>query len=66
MKAIPEGSENMITHVMSDGTKKNSVKGLTVPAGHPVYNVLQRIMMERSMKEEKEHGSATDRHNKTA
>lgn len=36
----------MVTHVMSDGTKRDSIKGLVVSTGHPVYRVLQKMQEE--------------------
>ncbi len=31
----------MVTHVMSDGTKRDSIAGFVVPAGHPIYKILK-------------------------
>ncbi len=36
----------MVTHVMSDGTKRESIEGLVVPEGHPVYKVIQKMKEE--------------------
>lgn len=33
----------MVTHIMSDGTKRNSIQGVIVPPGHPVYGILKAI-----------------------
>lgn len=55
-----EGSVEMITHVMSDGTKRESIEGLVVPEGHPVYKVIQKMKEEGVMVNETE---ATQRAN---
>ena len=49
-----EGSVEMITHVMSDGTKRNSIEGLVVPAGHPAYMIIQKMKEEGVMVNETE------------
>ena len=36
----------MVTHIMSDGTKRNSIQGVIVPPGHPVYGILKAIFRE--------------------
>lgn len=41
-----------ITHVLSDGTIRDSVEGLVVPAGHPVYRVIEKA--RKNKKEEKD------------
>lgn len=33
-------TETRITHVMSDGTVRNSIEGVMIPKGHPAYNIL--------------------------
>lgn len=33
----------MITHVMSDGTRRKSMDGITIPRDHPVYGVIQKM-----------------------
>lgn len=33
----------MITHVMSDGTRRKSLDGVTIPRDHPVYGVIQKM-----------------------
>ena len=33
----------MITHVMSDGTRRKNMDGITVPRDHPVYGVIQEM-----------------------
>lgn len=32
----------MVTHVMSDGTKRDSIIGFVIPAGHPIYKILKK------------------------
>ena len=41
----------MVKHIMSDGTRRESIEGLVVPAEHPVYKVIQ-AMEERIMANE--------------
>lgn len=31
-----------VIHVLSDGTVVDSVEGLVVPEGHPVYNIIEK------------------------
>ena len=33
----------MITHVMSDGTRRKNMDGITIPRDHPVYGVIQKM-----------------------
>lgn len=37
-----------IKHVMSDGSVRESIEGLIVPADHPVYKALVKALMEKS------------------
>lgn len=49
-----------IVHVMSDGTVRDSIEGLVVPAGHPVYRVIagiEKSRAERKKSEDKEKGA---------
>ena len=39
----------MIKHVMSDGSERESIEGLVVPAGHPAYKVIQKMREEGAM-----------------
>ena len=32
----------MVTHVMSDGTKRQSIDGYVIPTDHPVYKAIQK------------------------
>lgn len=52
----------MITHVMSDGTRRKSIEGLVVPAKHPVYKIIQKMEEEGVM----ENGRKATRKTKTA
>lgn len=31
-----------ITHVLSDGTRLDSIEGITIPAGHPAYRIIAK------------------------
>lgn len=37
----------MVTHVMSDGTRRDSIAGFVVPAGHPIYRILKTDIQKR-------------------
>lgn len=37
----------MVTHVMSDGTRRDSITGFVVPAGHPIYRLLKEDIQKR-------------------
>lgn len=52
----------MITHVMSDGTKRKSIDGLVVPAKHPAYKIIQKMKEEGVLVNE----NNTTRQTKTA
>lgn len=41
-----------IIHVMSDGSVRNSIEGVVVPAGHPVYQII--LNMQRRNEKEKD------------
>lgn len=49
----------MVTHVMSDGTKRKSIEGLVVPAGHPVYNVIKKMKEEGVLVNERDTANQT-------
>ncbi|MFR5243535.1 MAG: BOW99_gp33 family protein [Clostridium sp.] len=36
-----------IKHVMLDGTVRNSIEGMVVPADHPVYKLLAKVLLEK-------------------
>lgn len=52
----------MIKHVMSNGSERESIEGLVVPAGHPAYKVIQKMREEGVLMDE----SDTTRKTKTA
>lgn len=37
----------MVTHVMSDGTRRDSIAGLVIPAGHPIYKLLKKEIQKQ-------------------
>lgn len=39
--------EQMVTHVMSDGTRRDSIAGLVIPAGHPIYKLLKKEIQKQ-------------------
>lgn len=43
----------MIKHVMSDGSERESIEGLVVPAGHPAYKVIQKMREEGAMRDDR-------------
>lgn len=44
--------KKMITHVMSDGTRRKSMDGITIPRDHPVYGVIQKMYKMEGMESE--------------
>jgi len=44
-----------IEHVLQSGERLDSIEGYVVPAGHPVYEVIRRIMEKRESKSENEN-----------
>ena len=42
----------MITHVMSDGTRRLSIDGAIIPKDHPVYGVIRNMYKLEVMKSE--------------
>lgn len=49
----------MITHVMSDGTRRQSIDGVIIPKDHPVYGVIQKMYKMEGIE-----GEATQKANK--
>lgn len=43
-KHLSKGCGLMIRHVMSDGTKRDSIEGVMIPVGHPAYRVIKEIV----------------------
>lgn len=43
-----------IVHILSDGTILDSVEGLIVPAGHPVYRIIEKARKERKTEKQEE------------
>ena len=39
----------MIIHIMSDGTVRDSIQGVVVPGGHPVYQVLAELINNKGL-----------------
>ncbi|OCL63101.1 hypothetical protein AX265_09780 [Streptococcus agalactiae] len=37
----------IVTHVMSDGTELDDIKGCVIPDDNPVYDIFRRINQER-------------------
>lgn len=37
----------MVTHVMSDGTRRDSIAGLVISAGHPIYKLLKKEIQKQ-------------------
>lgn len=37
----------MVTHVMSDGTRRDNIAGLVIPAGHPIYKLLKKEIQKQ-------------------
>lgn len=37
----------MVTHVMSDGTRRDSIAGFVIPAGHPIYKLLKKEIQKQ-------------------
>lgn len=53
------GTDMKIVHVMSDGTIRDSIEGLVIPKGHPVYEVLKRMEMDKNRKGKRTEGQKT-------
>lgn len=47
----------MVTHVMSDGTKRDSIDGFVVPAGHPIYRILKAQIRKKENSQNDENNS---------
>ena len=41
-------------HVLSDGTVVDSIEGMVIPAGHPVYNIIAKARKAKKDEESKE------------
>lgn len=43
-----------VIHVLSDGTVVDSIEGMVIPAGHPVYNIIAKARKAKKDEESKE------------
>lgn len=42
----------MVTHVMSDGSRRESIVGYVVPRDHPIYRVVQKCYEMQTVRPE--------------
>ena len=43
-----------VIHVLSDGTVVDSIEGMVIPAGHPVYNIIAKALKAKKDEKSKE------------
>lgn len=57
LKSEKKAIKPKITHVMSDGTVRDSIEGVVIPKYHPVYNVICNAYQKGILTKQKEEAA---------